>query len=375
MHFLRAGFIEELDRFAQLRAADDGVVDEHQLLAFDELRNRNLLHLGDLIAHLLIGGREGTRPGRGVLDERTGKGLVALVRVADGVRHAAVRHARDVIDVRHAALRGFARGHDLAVAHAHELDVLTLVVGVGIAVIRPEERADAHVRAGGGEGFAGIGRQADDFLGAQLVMVGVAELVIGEGLEGDAHGVFLFADEHRQAAQLVARGDDLALVGEDKQRHRAVDHFLRVQDAGDEVVLLVDERSDELGRVDLARAHGHELMAVVGEVLRDERLAVVDDADGGKGVKSQMGTHEQGLRIGVADAADAAAAVEFVQVLFKLGAERGIFDRVNLPLEAVLFVMDQHAAAAGTQMRVIVDAKEYVQNDVLFGDGAKETTH
>ena len=36
----------------------------------------------------------------------------------------------------------------------------------------------------------------------------VAQLMVGEGLEGDAAAVFALADEHRQAAQLVTGGED-----------------------------------------------------------------------------------------------------------------------------------------------------------------------
>jgi hypothetical protein len=36
----------------------------------------------------------------------------------------------------------------------------------------------------------------------------VAQLMVGEGLEGDAAAVFALADEHGQAAQLVTGGED-----------------------------------------------------------------------------------------------------------------------------------------------------------------------
>ena len=95
-------------------------------------------------------------------------------------------------------------------------------------------------------------------------------------------------------------------------------------DAGDQIVLLVDEGGHQLGGVDFTRAHGHELVAVVGEVALHQRVGIVDDAHGGDGVQAQVGAHQQGLGIGVADTADAGAAVKFRQILVELGAE-GVF--------------------------------------------------
>ena len=51
-----------------------------------------------------------------------------------------------------------------------------------------------------------------------------------------------------------------------------------------------------------------------------------------------MGSDQQGLRIGIADAADAAATVEVRQILLELGAEGGVLDGVDLALESVLGV-------------------------------------
>ena len=146
MHFRRAGLVQEFHRALQLRAADDGVVHEEELFALDELRHGDLLHLGDLIAHGLIGGQEGARPGRRVLDEGAGKGLAAAVGVADGVGNAGIRHARYIVDLRQAPALHLVARHDLAVAAAHDLHIDALVVGVGVAVVGPEEGADLHVR-------------------------------------------------------------------------------------------------------------------------------------------------------------------------------------------------------------------------------------
>ena len=99
-------------------------------------------------------------------------------------------------------------GHDLPVAVAHDLHIHPLVVGVGVAVVGPKEGANLHLLSGGGEGLPAAGRDPYDLPGAQLVGVMVAQLMVGEGLEGDAAAVFALADEHGQAAQLVTGGED-----------------------------------------------------------------------------------------------------------------------------------------------------------------------
>ena len=89
-----------------------------------------------------------------------------------------------------------APGHDGAVAVAHDLHVDPLVVGVGVAVVAPEEGADFHLLARGGEDIKAVGPDADNLPGAQLVGVFVAQLVVGEGLEGDAIAPFSPANEN-----------------------------------------------------------------------------------------------------------------------------------------------------------------------------------
>ena len=60
-----------------------------------------------------------------------------------------------------------------------------------------------------------------------------------------------------------------------------------------------------------------------------------------------MASDQQGLGVGVGDAAKAEAALEFRQVAFKLGAKRRVFDVVNLTLEALFRIVERQAAALG----------------------------
>ena len=89
-----------------------------------------------------------------------------------------------------------------------------------------------------------------------------------------------------------------------------------------------------------------------------------------------MRANQERLGIGVADAADAAAAAfEVSQVFFKLGPEWGVGDGMNLPLAAVLRTPDRHPGIACAEMTVIVGTEENVKNDVAPGYRAEKTTH
>ena len=68
--------------------------------------------------------------------------------------------------------------------------------------------------------------------------------------------------------------------------------------------------------------HGHELAALTAEIRLNQLLGVVDDTHGGNGEQPQMRADQQGLGVRVADAADAAGAVEFGHVLLELGLRR-----------------------------------------------------
>ena len=215
----------------------------------------------------------------------------------------------------------------------------------------------------------------DDFLGAQLIAGLVAQLLIREGLEGDAVAVLVFAHQHRKPSQLVAGGDD-AVPGQQQNGGRAVDDFLGVADALHQGVLLVDKGGGQFRGVDLAVALGHELMAVVREVGLHQRIGIVDDANGGDGVQAQMGPHQQGLGVGIGDAADAAAPVEIGQIRLKLGAEGGVLNIVDLAVEPVVYrVVDGHTPPAGAQMGVVVHAEKDVKHAIPLGDRSKKTTH
>lgn len=115
--------------------------------------------------------------------------------------------------------------------------------------------------------------------------------------------------------------------------------------------------------------------AAEGQVLLDEGIGVVDDADDADGIGAQVGADEQGLGVGVADTADGRGALHFVKNVLEFGAEGGIFDVVNLPLQPNGRVIGRHAAPACAQMRMIVRAEKHIGNGVVATDGSKKASH
>ena len=106
-----------------------------------------------------------------------------------------------------------------------------------------------------------------------------------------------------------------------------------------------------------------------------EQLAgIVDAANGGNGEQPQLRTDQQGLRLGVGDAADAGVAPEFRQIIFKFCTEGSVLDVVDLAFKA-LFAQHRHTAGLGAQVGMIVHAEEHIHGYIAPGNGAKKTAH
>jgi hypothetical protein len=86
-------------------------------------------------------------------------------------------------------------------------------------------------------------------------------------------------------------------------------------------------------------------------------------------------TDQQRLGVCVGDTADAGIAGELVQITFKFGTEGGIFNVMDLPLEALLVVIKSKAAPAGTQVRMVVRTEENVIFTVFAGNRPEKSTH
>ena len=116
-------------------------------------------------------------------------------------------------------------------------------------------------------------------------------------------------------------------------------------------------------------------MAVVGEILGDQLLGVVDDAHGGDGVEPQVGADHERLGIRIADAAEAAAAAEGAEVVFKFGAEGRVGNGMDLPFAARVPVPDGHTGIPGTQVAVVVRPEEHIQHHIAVRDRPEESAH
>lgn len=349
MHGLGAALVQELDGLPQLRASHDGVVDEQQVFVLYKFVHRDLLHLGDLVAVLLVRGHKASGPGGRVLDERSREGLFAAVGIADGVGCSGIRHAADVVDLVDQRLSAFpgqvVLREDGAVAVAHGFHGDPFIGGRRIAEVAPQECADALFLAGGLQLLDALRGDLHDLSRAQFFIVFVAQLLVAEVFEGDREAVFILADLDGQSSHPVSGCDQRAVVLQDEDAGGAVDGLLGEADAFREGALLVNEGCDEFRAVDLSAGHGAEVPAGEGQVVVDQVRRIVDDADGGDGVDAQIGTDEQGLGIGVRDAADGCRALHLVQHVAELCTERRILDVVDLPLQAELRVPGGHAAA------------------------------
>ena len=322
--------------------------------------HRHLLHLGDHGPLVLVGGHEAPGPGGGVLDEGPGKGDAALVGVADGVGRAGIGNAAHIVDVLGEALFLVGQGDEPAVAVAHGLHVHALVGGGGVAVIGPEEGADFHFPAGLRQDLHALRRDLHDLAWAQLPDHLIAKLGVGKGFQAHAVPILVLPDGQGQPSAAVPRGDQMAALPQDQDGRGALDDALGEADAVCKAALLVDHGGDQLIGIHASAGHHVEVAAAEGEVLLRQLLGVVDDADGADGVEPQVRADQQGLGIGVRDAADGGVAEHFRPDMLEFGAERGIFNVVDLPLQAVLRIVGRHARAASTQMRMVVRAEKDV---------------
>lgn len=73
MDFSGSAVVQKFRGFTQLGAADDGVVDEQQALAPNQLLHCNQLHACNQVALALDAWHKGARPGRGIFDKRAGE--------------------------------------------------------------------------------------------------------------------------------------------------------------------------------------------------------------------------------------------------------------------------------------------------------------
>ena len=110
-------------------------------------------------------------------------------------------------------------------------------------------------------------------------------------------------------------------------------------------------------------------------MLLHQFLGIGDQADGGDGIQAEPGADQKRLRVRIADAADTDVSVEAGEVFFKLRPEGRILNVVDLTLEPVLLIVDDHSTPARTQVGVIVHTEEDVQRNIPFGNCPEKSAH
>ncbi len=244
----------------------------------------------------------------------------------------------------------------LAAVVAHLLDAYPLIRGGRIPVINPQKRADFHVLAGGDKRFCTVCVDNGNFARTELPPRRIAEIQIGKAFKADTATAFLFADGNRRSAESVARGIN-AFGGENQHAHRAVNQLLRVTDAVNEILFLVDNGGDQFRRIDFAVLHFKE-MCIGFDNFFHNFIGIVDSADGGDGKCAVMRTDKNGLCLIIRNTADAELSFHGTDIFVELRPKRCVFNVVNRFVKAVFRIIDSKTRAARAQMRVIVHAEK-----------------
>ena len=344
VHLLGAVVVEHLHVVAQLRATHDAVVAEGHLLAFEQGTVGDELHLGHMLALALVDGHETPRPGGGVLHHAAQVRDLAHVGIAQGHADARVGDGRDIVEVDVVLL-----AHLAAFVVARLLHVDAFVVGGREAVVDPQEGAHLLLRSGSQQLLHTITRHLDDFAGTQAIARRIVEVDIGVALRGQHIAVVALAHHDGRAAVEVAGRDD-AVLGEDEHRARALHLIIYVADAVDEVLALGDEEGHQLGGVGGALAQLREVL-LAGEAVVDQLIHIVDLGHRGDGELAEVRVDDDGLRVGVADDADAVVTRELVDghLIAELGAEIRVLDVVDGAVKHLAVVGD-HTRAFGAEM-------------------------
>ena len=280
----------------------------------------------------------------GIFDKGSCKGDAGTVGITDGIGCAAVGNTGNIIDGACNAFLHVIVGQDLAALITHGFYGNALVMGVGIAVVGPQEGTDALLALGRLHLLDAFGGDTDDLAGAAVAVMIKACLLVSKALDGNGITVIILTDQNGQTAIEVARRIE-AILGQYQHGHRAVDHALGKTDTLSDGVLLIDEGSDQLGGVDLAAAQLQIVVVLVEDQL-SQRILVVDLADRAEGKAAQVAADQQRLGFKIGDTGDTNAAAHLIDIFFKLGAERRVFDVVDLSLEADLTIIHGHTAAA-----------------------------
>ena len=187
--------------------------------------------------------------------------------------------------------------------------------------------------------------------------------------------MFALADNDRQSADLIAGGDDRAVLSEDQHRRGTVDHILGKFDALHKIAFLVDQRREQLCRVDPAAGHRVEVTAGLLKIPVDQLGCVVDDTDVADGIGAEMRADQHRLRVAVGDHTDRGRTAHLVKNMLKFGTEGRVFDVMDLALQSDFFIIRRQTSAARSEVRMIVNAEEHIHHAVFVRGYPEKSTH
>ena len=169
--FFTAHGVELLGLLAQLGAADNGIVAEHQAAVLNKAWNRNQLHGSHMFALALVLGHKGAGPGGSVLYKGTCKLDARFVGVTQGVGGAGVGNAAGGVGFGGGA---FCKGTSAAVAgHFY---IAAFVAGGRVTIVHPKEGAYSLFLARFDQGGVAFGGDFSNFAGAKIANVVVAQV-------------------------------------------------------------------------------------------------------------------------------------------------------------------------------------------------------
>ena len=167
----------------------------------------------------------------------------------------------------------------------------------------------------------------------------------------------------------------MPVVPQNENARGSVDRLLGGTDSLGQTALAVDECRHQFDGVDLAAGLGVEMPAGLAEVAVDQLVGIVDHPDDRNGIRAVLRIDEQRLRVVIADDADGRGTFHFLKHVLKLGAERGILNVVDRPLQTGFPVIRRHSCATGAEVGMVIGSEKYVGDGILFANSAEKSAH
>ena len=177
----------------------------------------------------------------------------------------------------------------LPTAIPHLLDIHTLVSRRWISIVDPEEGTDLHLFTRQNQSLQCIARHHGNLARSKLPVSRITEIQERKALEGCTECAILLTNDDRRSSVFISCKVD-ALRRQDQHGHRTFDDLLCIADTIDEIILLIDNRSHKLCRIDLTVTHLKEMCSSLQNRINDF-LCIVDLANGCNCKRTVMRTH------------------------------------------------------------------------------------